>query len=261
MLMKVPKIKDFYISFLCIDTTVSTCVEPGKQMRYCLDCYEEEYAELPATGEHEWDDWYTVKAATIKKTGIKERECYICGETQTKTISKLKPFIKLSKKTVKLQTSKTYSLKIRYAKGDSIKKCTSSNKKVATVTKKGKIKAKKKGTATITVVLKSGKRAKCKVTVSAKKKKAGSNNSSSNGTVYWTPNGAVYHSTKNCPTLTAPAPFTAVRCQAVQKQGHVRSVTDKNLLKVLDAYIFNQYRMFSPKPEPPYHNIQYHQCG
>lgn len=182
--------------------TEPTCVEPGKQMRYCLDCYEEEYAELPATGEHEWDNWYTVKAATIKKTGIKERECYICGETQTKTTSKLKPYIRLSKKTVKLQTSKTYSLKIRYAKGDSIKKCTSSNKKIATVTKKGKIKAKKKGTATITVVLKSGKRAKCKVTVSAKKKKAGSNNSSSNGTVYWTPNGAVYHSTKNCPTLS-----------------------------------------------------------
>lgn len=179
-----------------------TCGESGKKMRYCLDCYEEEYADIPATGEHEWDDWYTLKSATISKTGIKERECYICGETQKKTTSKLKPYIKLSKKTVKLQTSKTYSLKVRYAKGDSIKKCTSNNKKVATVTKKGKIKAKKKGTATITVVLKSGKRAKCKVTVSAKKKKAASNNSSSKGTVYWTPNGTVYHSTKNCPPLS-----------------------------------------------------------
>ncbi len=168
-----------------------TCVEPGKQERYCINCYEEEYAEIPATGEHEWDDWYTVKSATIKKPGLKERECFICGETQTKVTPKLKPFIKLSKKKVKLQTTKTYTLKIKYAKGDSIKKCKSSNTKVATVSKKGKIKAKSKGTAKITITLKSGKKATCKVTVSVKKE----------AIVYWVPNGGVYHKTPNCPTL------------------------------------------------------------
>lgn len=173
-----------------------TCTEPGQKVRYCFDCYEEEYADIPATGEHEWSGWYTAKAATIKKTGLKERECYICGETETKATPKLKPYIKLSKKKVKLQAAKTYSLKIKYANGDSIKKCKSSNTKVATVSKKGKIKAKSKGTAKITVTLKSGKKATCKVTVSAKSAKKKISN-----TVYWTPNGKVYHKTPNCPTL------------------------------------------------------------
>ncbi|MBQ2800624.1 MAG: Ig-like domain-containing protein [Lachnospiraceae bacterium] len=42
---------------------------------------------------------------------------------------------------------------------------SSSNKKVATVSKKGKVTAKKAGTATITALTKDGKKATCKVTV------------------------------------------------------------------------------------------------
>ena len=42
---------------------------------------------------------------------------------------------------------------------------TSSNKKVASVDKNGKVKALKKGTATITVKTTSGKKATCKITV------------------------------------------------------------------------------------------------
>ena len=44
-------------------------------------------------------------------------------------------------------------------------KWTSSNKKVATVNKNGKVTAKKKGTATITVKTANGKKYSCKVTV------------------------------------------------------------------------------------------------
>lgn len=193
-----------------------TCGETGEKARYCSNCYEWEYETIPATNEHEWSDWYKVKSATISKNGLKKRDCYICGKTQSKKISKLKPYVKLSKKNLKLKATKTYTLKIKYAKGDSIKKCKSSNTKIATVTKKGKIKAKRAGTAKITVILKSGKRATCKVRVTAKKKTPSSNdgnhddqsNSGNNdneptyGTVYWTPNGTVYHSTKNCPTLS-----------------------------------------------------------
>lgn len=179
-----------------------TCGESGKQERYCLNCYEREYADIPATGLHQWDDWYTIKSATISKTGLKEHACLICDETQTNIIPKLKPFIKLSKKTIKIQVAKTYTLKIKYAKGDSIKKCKSSNKKVATVSENGKIKAKNTGNAKITIILKSGKKATCKIIVTAKKKTTSTNNPTSKGTVYWTPNGAVYHSTKNCPTLS-----------------------------------------------------------
>lgn len=154
------------------------------------------------TCDHYWDDWYTTKSATISSTGTKERECMICNATQTKTIATLKPFVKLSKKSLKLKVGKTYKLNVKYAKGDSVKQWKSSNKKVATVSKSGKIKAKKKGTVKITVILKSKKKASCKVVVKATtKKKKSSTNNAHKDMVYWTPNGSVYHSTKDCPTL------------------------------------------------------------
>lgn len=183
-------------------TEEPTCGDDGFEERYCQNCGEEEYEEIPATGDHDWDGWHTSQSATISKTGLKVRECYECGETQEKSIPKLKPYIKLSKKSVSLKVPNSYTLKTSYAKSDSIKSCSSSNTTVATVSKSGKITAKNAGTATITVTLKSGKKASCKVTVTAEKKKAPTKDSTAGGTVYWTPGGSVYHSTKSCPTLS-----------------------------------------------------------
>ena len=72
--------------------------------------------------------------------------------------------VKLNKKTVTLKVGQTTTLKVKGTK----KKVTwtSSNKKVVTVTKKGKIKAKKKGTATIYARV-AKKKLKCRVTVKA----------------------------------------------------------------------------------------------
>lgn len=176
------------------------CGNDGSQYRYCFICNEEEKQGVPATGIHDWDLWEETKSATINATGLNKRECWTCGATQTSVIPRLKPYINLSKKTVKLTASKTYSLKTSYAKGDSVKKYKSSNTKVATVTSSGKIKAKKKGTTKITVTLKSGKKATCIVKVSAKKKSGNSTNVGK--IVYWVPNGEVYHSTSNCRTLS-----------------------------------------------------------
>ena len=70
--------------------------------------------------------------------------------------------IKISKKKKTLRVGDKYTLKIT---GTSKKvKWSSSNKKVATVNSKGKVKAKKKGTATITAKV-GGKKYKCKITV------------------------------------------------------------------------------------------------
>ena len=70
--------------------------------------------------------------------------------------------IKINKKKKTLRVGDKYTLKIT---GTSKKvKWTSSNKKVATVNSKGKVKAKKKGTATITAKV-GGKKYKCKITV------------------------------------------------------------------------------------------------
>ena len=95
--------------------------------------YEEQRLTIPATGKHDWSDWWIVKKSTVFKTGTKKRECWICDKTQTVSIPKLKPFVKLNKKTISLTAGKSYRLKASYAKGDSVKKCKSSNKKVATV--------------------------------------------------------------------------------------------------------------------------------
>lgn len=167
------------------------------------------FTTLPALADescnHDWSDWETVKSATISRNGLKERYCYDCDKTQTKKTSKLKPYAKLSKKSLKLRVGSSSKLKVSYAKGDSVKKWKSSKTRIATVSKKGVVKAKSKGTATITVTLKSGKKATCKVRVLAKKKskkKKTSNKKHHSDTVYWTPNGSVYHSTPNCPTLS-----------------------------------------------------------
>lgn len=196
-----------------------TCSETGSQYRICDKCGHEEEIPISATGQHDWDEWQKTKSPTVNKTGVKERECIECGAAQTKKIAKLKPFVKLSKKTINLKVGQTYKLNPKYAKGDTVKKYESSSKKIATVSNKGKIKAKAKGTAKITVVMKSGKKATCTVRIKAKKASSNSGNaggsignSGGNGnagsgtnigtTVYWTPNGEVYHSTSSCRTLS-----------------------------------------------------------
>lgn len=75
--------------------------------------------------------------------------------------------VKLNKTKVTLAKGKSVTLKPTLTPTNSTDKLTwtTSNKKVATVTSKGKVTAVKKGTATITVKTTSGKKATCKVTV------------------------------------------------------------------------------------------------
>lgn len=80
------------------------------------------------------------------------------------------PFIELNATSIPMKLKQsTKVIKVKMAEGDSIVSWESSNKKVVTVTKKGKIKAKKKGKATITVTLASGKTASFVVKVQKNK--------------------------------------------------------------------------------------------
>ena len=107
-----------------------------------------------------------IGTTTITATGA--------GLTATMQVTvKAKPEIKatsvrLNQKKLSLLKGKKYTLKATI-KPSNVKnrklKWTSSNKKVATVDKKGKVTAKKKGTATITVKTANGKKYSCKVTV------------------------------------------------------------------------------------------------
>ena len=73
--------------------------------------------------------------------------------------------VKLNKKTVYLAKGKTVKLKVKGTKAKV--KWSSSNKKIATVSKSGKVKGKKIGKCTITAKVK-GKKLKCKVIVESK---------------------------------------------------------------------------------------------
>lgn len=83
------------------------------------------------------------------------------------TVKNAPKSIKLNKSKVTIKKGKTYDLKYTITKNTytALVKYSTSNKKVATVSSKGVIKAVKKGTAVITVKTDNGKVAKCKVTV------------------------------------------------------------------------------------------------
>ena len=108
------------------------------------------------------DGIVTGKAAGVAtitvKADKKSAKCVVTVSEGKASLSKTKGNVKVGK-TLKI------TLK---GKGDSIKSCTSSNKKVATVTSKGVVKGKKAGKADITVVTKKGKVATFKVTVKKK---------------------------------------------------------------------------------------------
>ena len=81
--------------------------------------------------------------------------------------------VKLNKKKVTLTVGKTVQLKVKGTKAKV--KWSSSNKKIAAVSKKGKVKAKKAGKATITAKV-GKKKYKCRVTVKKKTQNSGSGN-------------------------------------------------------------------------------------
>lgn len=118
------------------------------------------------TNNHSYGAWKVVKTATALSTGSKIRICSHCDYKQSQAIPKLKASVSLTKTKLKLKKGKKKTLKIKsMTKGDQILKWTTSKKKIATVSKKGEVKAKKKGKCVITVVMKSGATAKCTITV------------------------------------------------------------------------------------------------
>ena len=100
------------------------------------------------------------KATITVKAGSKKTTVKI-------TVKQPATAVSLNKTAVTIKKGKTFKLKATLTPKNSTDKVTykSSKKNVATVDKKGVIKAKKKGTATITVKTASGKKATCKVTV------------------------------------------------------------------------------------------------
>lgn len=144
-------------------------------MKYtCQVCGYEKTETIPVIAHTHKYTWKTTAKATVFRPAKQEGTCSLCGKKQTRNYgSKLKAVIKLNVSSLTLQRKQTTTkVKVSMAYGDSIKSWASSNKKVVTVDKNGKIKAgTKTGTAKITVTLKSGKKAALKVKVQTAKVK------------------------------------------------------------------------------------------
>lgn len=112
----------------------------------------------------------------------------------------------LSKTSISLNAGVKYGLKLC----DTTQKAvwSSSNSAVAAVSSSGVVTGKKAGTATVTAKI-GGKSYTCKVTVKG----------SINVTVYWTPGGSVYHSTRECPSL---ARSKTIKSGSVSQSGKSR---------------------------------------
>lgn len=144
-------------------------------MRYtCQVCGYEKTETIPVIAHTHKYIWKTTAKATVFRPAKQEGTCSLCGKKQTRNYgSKLKATIKLNVSSLTMQRKQTTTkVKVSMAYGDSIKSWASSNKKIVTVDKNGKIKAgTRTGTAKITVTLKSGKKAALKVKVQTAKVK------------------------------------------------------------------------------------------
>lgn len=155
----------------------ATCSSYGIKSIHCVKCNEVKPGSLKqvAMKPHAYGSWTILKKATVFSKGKKSKTCSVCGYEKVVTIKKLKAKAELNAVSVRMkvgQVSEALTVS-SMSEGDSIVKWKSSNSKIVYVNKRtGKLKARKKGTAVITVTLKSGATATCKVKVTKKSVKA-----------------------------------------------------------------------------------------
>ena len=136
---------------------LATCTQTGKtEGSHCSVCGEVIKAQevIPATGQHSWGEWKVIDESTSSKEVVRQRTCKICGMHDDEMIPKLSPaptptVDPINPSTVIITKGKTTILKPD-SSWKNVKYSTS-NKKVATVDKKGKVKAVAAGTVKITV--------------------------------------------------------------------------------------------------------------
>ena len=141
----------------------------GSKTEYLLTIQRKEKAPSPTPTEvpEVFGPWQTVSTATVFAPE-QQRRTSNKGRQETRTVGKkLTPTVKLNATSIKLKVKQS-TTKVQVsglAAGDRVQSWTTSNKKIVTVTSRGKITAKKKGKAKITITLASGKKAVVNVTV------------------------------------------------------------------------------------------------
>lgn len=181
----------FIITASWTNETKADCDNPAYRFHYTNGSLTGKEELSPKLG-HDFGAWETTKQATAAAEGEKARTCTRCGKKEMQKIAKISPAAQTGtvqkpadknrqtvssaknvKTTLKVKAKGLKKKKLKLKKGKSVKlKVTSNrkvtfktgNKKIATVSKNGKIKAKKKGKTTITVTA-GDKTIKIKVTV------------------------------------------------------------------------------------------------
>ena len=142
-------------------TTPATCATEGKIVETCQTHQGETITTVIPKKAHTPGAWTTAKEATVFAEGTSVQKCSVCGAVvKSQAIAKLAPALTLNltaKKTVPMKVKQSFTVKATgLANGDGVKSWKSNKPKIATVSRNGKITAKKTGTATITVTLNSG---------------------------------------------------------------------------------------------------------
>ena len=118
-----------------------------------------------ARGKVEWSS-SNKNIVSVNEKGriyaLKGGTAYIKARTKKKTYTCKVVVVGFNKEKLTLSKKKKFTLKVRNSKA---RKWYSRNKKIATVTSKGVVKAKKSGKTTIVCVTRTGRKIKCKVYV------------------------------------------------------------------------------------------------
>lgn len=148
-------------------TREADCTRAGEKQRRCVYCGHVEKVQTEPAKGHKYGYWKTTKESTVLNTGQKERICRVCKKKEKKSIAKLKATISLNVSgTIPLKTRQTFTARVTMGKGDRVVSWKSSNTRVVSVDKNGKVKGLRAGkTATITVQLRSGLKKSFKVNV------------------------------------------------------------------------------------------------
>ena len=154
----------------------ATETEEGILVRNCSVCGKAEFVTIPKVTDPDKDpDQKPDNQETEQKPEDKDNTDKDQQQTETpdtkpnqnqQTVKKTTKKIKLNRKKLTLKKGKTFKLKVTLTPADSQDKIVykTSNRKIATVSKTGKIKAKKKGKVKI-MVISGKKKAVCTVKV------------------------------------------------------------------------------------------------
>lgn len=146
----------------------ATCTAAGYTGdTYCSTCGEKlsSGSSVKALG-HSFGGWVTTKAATAVATGTQTRTCSRCHAKETRTIAKLTATGNLNSTAFPVKVKQSAYIAVTgLASGDYVVSWATSDKNRVTVDRKGKVTGKKKGSATITCTLASGKKLTAKVSV------------------------------------------------------------------------------------------------